>query len=215
MRVFLTRPLLGVVQGTDDWLRIRGRMKGAISPEVEQALEGLSQEIAEKFNSLFTREGEGVDYVSEPRIIMPDQFFIELDVEGLGRLAREVLVDMVPRYVDTWQTKAIRVAELWLGGGDELLTREEQEALKRTRRDIWRLPVKGQTFVFGSTVPEMTRIAGAAAVREAGGIVLEGLGGECDYFITDQLDEGERAKQMGAKHVIDTLTARVMVGVRE
>ena len=146
---------------------------------------------------------------------MPDEFFMEIDAEGLGRLVREMLIAMVPRYVDAWQTKGIRVAELWVGGVDELLTHDEQEALRQARRSVWQLPVKDKTFVFGDTIPEMTRIAGAAAVREAGGTVLTSLESGCDYFITDRSDEGEQAKQMGARSVVNTLTARVMVGVRD
>ncbi|MDR7494085.1 MAG: hypothetical protein QN190_07930 [Armatimonadota bacterium] len=148
---------------------------------------------------------------------MPDEFTFFLDVESLGRLAREVLIDMLPLYASTWETKDVPIAELWIGGRDELLTKDERAQLKKAMREVWALPVRGKVFVVdeASLRSHAQRLGTPDAIRDAGGIVHKEVSPECDYFVTDRQEAGEAALRAGAKQVVNTLTLSVLVGSKD
>lgn len=212
MRVYLTGSLLRVIESLDNTLDIGGRLTLHGSVDIESRLKDFASTIMGQFN-FFANEGETIDYVSRPIAYMPDEFTMSLDVERLGRLARELLIAMVPLYVGTWETREISVSELWLGGKDLLLSNDERAQLRKTMREVWAMPIRGKTFVLdrGSFRSHARWVGTLDAIREAKGIIQEHQSGECDYYVTDH-DEAVQGSRGSAKHVVDTLTLSVMLG---
>lgn len=217
MRVYYTRSLLGVVAGTEDTLYLSGRLAVEITPEIEQALQELPKDIQTEFNTFATPAGQTIDYYSEPIVYMPDEFAFHMDIESLDRLAREMLIRMMPLYGDGWQTKHEPIAELWIGGHGEVLTKDERAKLKEAMCEVWALPVHGKVFALdeSSIADPLQRGAAPDAIREAGGIVHEKVSPACDYYVTDRSEAAESARAAGAKQIIDTLVLKLMVGTRD
>lgn len=67
---------------------------------------------------------------------MPDEFEFFLDVEDLGRLSRELLIEMLPLYVDTWSTLNEPVTELHVGGLGSVLSKDERAALTEAMNQV-------------------------------------------------------------------------------
>ncbi|MDI6773093.1 MAG: hypothetical protein QME77_11005 [bacterium] len=216
MRVYYTRPLLRIVEGTDDTLFVKGRLGQETTADVETRLKELPKEVVTLFN-FSTTEDETIDYASDPIVYMPDEFTFFLDVESLGRLAREVLIQALPMDASIWETKHVPIAELWLGGQDEVLGKDGRALLKQTMREVWALPVRGKVFVLddASLRSHARRLGAPDAIREAGGVVHKEVSPACDYYATDRQEAAKTALREGAKQVIDTLTLTVMVGSRD
>ncbi len=216
MRVYQTRPLLRIVEGTDDSLDVRGRLGQEITAEIESRLKELPKEVVTQFN-FDTSADETIDYASTPIVYMPDEFACHIDVEHLGRLAREVLIRMLPKDAASWQAEHVPIAELWVGGQDELLTKDERTRLKKAMREVWALPVRSKVFVLDeASLRSHAQLLGTPdAIRGAGGIVHKEVPPECDYFVTDRQEAAEAALRAGAKRIVDTLTLGVMVGSRD
>lgn len=216
MRVYQTRPLLRIVEGTDDTLHVRGRLGQEITADIESRLRELPREVVTQFN-VFSTPDEMLDYASDPIVYMPDEFTFHIDVEHLGRLAREVLIWLLPKDAASWQAEYVPIAELWIGGHDELLTKDERARLKKAMREVWALPVHGKVFVLdeASLRSPAHQLGTPDAIREAGGIVHKEVSPACDYFVTDRQEAGEAALRAGVKQVVDTLTLTVMVGSRD
>jgi hypothetical protein len=217
MRVYYTRALLGVVAGTEDSLYLSGRLAVEITPEIEQVLQALPKDTQTEFNTFATAAGQTIDYHSEPIVYMPDEFVFHMDIESLDRLAREMLIRMMPLYVRGWQTKYESIAELWIGGPGEVLTKDERAKLKEATRKVWALPVQGKVFVLdeGSIADPLQRAGTPDAIREAGGILHEMASPACDYFVTDRMEVAEAAREAGAKQTISTLVLTLMIGTRD
>jgi hypothetical protein len=213
MRVHLSKSLLRVLDGTMDTLNVYGHVEGEVTPEVEVGLQKIPQQITTSFN-YFAPVQEGIDYVSPPMIYMPDEFALFISVEHLGRLAREVLIDTLPLKALAWE---VHVAQLWIGGQGEVLSKDERGSLKRAMREVWALPVQRKVFVLDDTsLRDLARQLGTRdAIREAGGVVHEQISPACDYYVTDRPEAAELAREQGATQVIDTLTAAVMLGDRD
>lgn len=218
MRVYHTRPLPQIVEGTDDTFFVRGRLGQEITAYIESRIQELPRHVVTQFN-VFSTPDEMLDYASDPIVYMPDEFTFHIDVEHLGRLAREVLIRMLPLYAATWESgdMPLAIAELWVGGQDELLTKDERARLKKAMREVWALPVRGKVFVLdeASLRSHMHQLGTPDAIREAGGIIHKEVSSECDYFMTDRQEAGEAALRAGARQVVDTLTLTVMVGSRD
>lgn len=218
MRVYLTRPLPRIVEGTDDYLNVRGRLGQEVTPYIESRLKEFPKLVVTEFN-IFATPDESLDYASEPIVYMPDEFAFCIDVEHLGRLAREVLIQMLPLYASNWESEdmPLAIAELWVGGQDELLTKDERARLKQAMREVWALPVRGKVFVVdeASLRDPFSRAGTRDAIREAGGIVQERVSPDCDYYVTDRQGAAEAALREGAKQGVDTLTLTVMIGSRD
>lgn len=218
MRVYQTRPLLRIVEGTADTLDVKGRLGQEITAAIESRLKELPRYVVTQFNTFATTDDETIDYASDPIVYMPDEFTFFLDVESLGRLAREVLIEMLPLYASTWESGGIpiAVAELWVGGQDEPLPKDERALLKKAMREVWTLPVRGKVFVVDDASYRSHAQRGGArdGIREAGGVVHEQVSPDCDYYVTDQQEAAEAALRAGAKQVVDMLTLRVMKGSR-
>lgn len=217
MRVYYTRSLLRVVEGTEDWLYVHGRLAAEITSEIEQNLKNFPKDIQAQF-TFDASERQIVDYSSEPIVYMPDEFAFHLDIEHLDRLARETLIRMIPLDAALWQSRySSPIAELWIGGRDEVLTKEERDRLKEVTLEVWALPVRGKVFVLDehSLRTPLQRAAVPEAIREAGGIVHEQVSAACDYYVTDRPEAAEAALQAGAKRVIDTIIQMLMTGTRD
>jgi hypothetical protein len=216
MRVFHSRTLLAVVEGAEDYLHIAGRLAQEISGDVEAGLKELPREITRRFNTSEATPQQTIDYASDPIIYMPDEFKFHLDVESLDRLARELLIWILPLDIAVWEAKCKPVAELWIGGDGEVLTREEREILNKGMKEVWTLPVRGKVFVLGNDINERWRRAGIAdSVRRAGGVVQNDVTPLCDYFVTNDSKLAESARKAGAKRVIDTIVQQVLLGTRD
>ena len=216
MRVYQTRPLLQIVEGTDDTLFVRGRLGQEITAEIESRLKELPREVVTQFN-FDTSADETIDYASTPIVYMPDEFTFSIDVEHVGRLAREVLIQVLPMDASIWETKHVPIAELWVGGRDELLTKDERARLKKAMREVWALPVHGKVFVLdeASLRSHVHQVGTPDAIRAAEGIVHKQVSPDCDYYVTDRQEAAEVALREGAKRIVDTLTLGVMVGSRD
>jgi hypothetical protein len=216
MRVYYTRPLLRVIEGSEESLHVRGRLEEEITSEIEAQLKELPKEVARQFNFDSTAD-ETIDYASDPIVYMPDEFTFFLDIESLGRLAREMLIWVLPLSVSAWESGCVPIAQLWVGGRDELLRRDEQTSLKTATRAVWTLPVRGKVFVFDhASLRSPLRQTGLRdAIGNAGGIVEPTVSPGCDYYVSDRKEAADAALQQGAKRVLDTLTLVVMVGSRD
>lgn len=89
--MYFTRPLLRVVEGSDDDLWVKGHLDVKITPAVEGWINEFPKKVIVMFNYFSTRN-EQLDYASESIVYMPDEFGFHFDVEHLGRLAREFLI---------------------------------------------------------------------------------------------------------------------------
>lgn len=217
MRVYYTRPLLRIVEGTDDTLFVRGRLGREITAGIESRLKEFPREVVTQFNTFATTESETLDYASDPIVYMPDEFVFNIDVEHLGPLAREMLIRMLPLYAATGEPPDAPIAELWIGGDGEVLSKDDRALLRKAMREAWSLPVRGKVFVVdeASLRNPFSRAGTRDAIREAGGIVHERVSPGCDYYVTDRPDAREAALREGAKQVVDTLTLAVMIGSQD
>jgi hypothetical protein len=215
MRVVYTDQLLRIVGGLEDTLVLIGRLGDGVRSDTDHELKDLPQIITTTFNAHAAIPRQTIDYSSDVVIHMPDEFEFRIDVENLGRLARETLVRMIPYAAELWGERYQPIAELLMGGRNKALGRDEREELRRATLEVWSMPVKGKVFVLGQDISNPSdRIAATAAIRDAGGIVTDQVFPTCDYFVTDRPDLGRAAKAAGAKLVIDTLIERVMTGSR-
>lgn len=213
MRVYYTRPLLRIVEGLDDTLAVKCRMGIEITPTLEAWIGEFPRNVAVEF-SYNTIPDETIDYASEPLIYMPDEFSFHLDIGNLGRLARELLVSVLPLDASVWQSKHdVRIAELWLGGQSDVLTRDERAQLEQAMRQVRSMPTQRKIFVIdmASLSDHAARLGTPDAIREVGGVVHEEVSSACDYYITNRPEAAEAARKAGVKQVIDTLTLSVMV----
>ena len=141
-----------------------------ITAEIESRLKELPRNVMRIFN-FFTTKEETIDYVSDPIVYMPDEFTFFFDLESLGRLAREVLIDMLPMEASIWESRDVPIAELWVGGQEEQLDKDERAILKKATREVWALPVRGKVFVLdeASLGSHAQKLGAPDAINEAGG----------------------------------------------
>ncbi len=216
MRVFHARALLQVVEGREDYLNVTGRLAEEISSQIEVELSELPKEITRRFNVFTATPEQTIDYSSAPIIYMPDEFKFHLDVESLDRLARELLIRVLPLDMAVWEARCKPIAELWIGGDGEVLTRDERDLLTRATKEVWVLPVRGKVFVLGEDIKEVwLRAATADSIQHAGGVMQNEVSPSCDYFVTNDPEQAESARKAGAKQVIDTIIQQVLTGTRD
>lgn len=215
MRVYLTRSLLRIVHGVDDTLNVRGRLDRPITQDIESRLQHLANEVMSQFN-FFTTDSETIDYVSKPIVYMPDEFTFFVDVESIGRLGRELLIDMMPLYASTWESRHASVAELWVGGQGENISTEERGTLGKAMQEIWSMPVQHKVFVLDdvSFRSHARRVGTVDAIRKANGIVHDVPSRECDYYVTGREEAADAAIRAGAKKILDPLMLSVMLSGR-
>jgi hypothetical protein len=212
MRVYLSRPLLRIVEGVDHNLNMRVHLGKPIDAEAEAHLQEIPRKLSEQFN-LFAKEDETIDFASRPIVYMPDEFTFFMDVESLGRLAREVLIRLIPLDAVTWESRALSILELWVGGRDDLISKDERPTLEKAMREVWSLPIQRKVFVLDKdSIRSHARWIGTLdAIREAGGILDESPSHEMDYYVTDRSEPAETALKSGARKVLDTLMLSVLL----
>jgi NAD-dependent DNA ligase len=211
MRIHYTKACARVVEGNEDSLSVSGRLSQSVTPEIDQQLKELPREVMRMFNLANAPEGQTIDYASDPIVYMPDKFSFVVDVESLGRLARESLLQMIPLDAATWETKYVPIADLYVGGEGELLDQRDQDDLKRAIREAQSKPVRGKVFVFSGSLPAQERRLAEHATRTAGGLVDAEVTDSCDYYVTDRENEIAAAQRAGARSAIDSLTHKVML----
>ena len=211
MRIYYSKTLTRIVEGQDDWLELLVRMESGSPHGWEEAAVDLASEIKLAFNEFLTAKGQDIDYYSGPDILPPAEFVMKFDIENLLRLAREALIDHIPSSARAWQAKYSKIRDLWIGGEGQLLSKQERAPLRRVMREVARRPVLGKSFELSSDIRAEQRGAGAAAIRDVGGIVVEAEQRRSDYFVTDDPEEQESATKNGAIAVINTLELRLML----
>jgi hypothetical protein len=212
VRVHYTRPLLAVVEGIADWLTIRVRLATPITPAIEEAWKWVPDEIQKQFN-FNARKDETIDYVSKPIVYAPDEVEFQLDIESVGRLGREVLIDFVHLIASRWETRQrMRVVDFWVGGEAEPLSKKERNQLRVAMKEVLALPVEGKVFVLGEDVTGVHKAGGADLVMRSGAILQKQVTPACDYFVTDSPQLAEAARKAGAKEVLRRHALGIMAG---
>lgn len=210
MRVHFAKALIQVVTADAPMLSIRARVADEIQPRVETGIKHMPVDIQRQYNSDMALRSQTIDWVSEPIIYMPDEFAFDLDVESLGRLSREYLLELIPLYVRNWQIEYIEVADLWLGGKGEILDRDARSILSAETLKIRKMPVQGKSFVLGRDIEQTKRWSFEAAIKEAGGITREELN-SADYFVTDDPKFALEAERGSVARIIDPLALVVIL----
>jgi hypothetical protein len=202
--------LLAVVEGIADWLTIRVRLATPITPAIEEAWKWVPEEIQKQFN-FDTRKDETIGYVSKPIVYAPDEVEFQLDIESVGRLGREVLIDFVHLIASRWETRQrIQVGDFWVGGEAEPLSKKEREQLRVAMKEVLELPVEGKVFVLGEDVTGVHNVGAADIVMRSGAILQKQVTPACDYFVTDSPELAEPARKAGAKQVLSRLAVGIM-----
>jgi hypothetical protein len=202
--------LLAVVQGTGDWLTIRARLATSITPEIEEAWKWLPEEIQKQFNFDISKD-EIIDYVSKPIVYAPDEVEFQMDIESVGRLGKEVLIDLVDLIASRWETRQrIAIVDLWIGGEAEPLSKKERDLLKVATKEVMSRPVEGKIFVLGEDVTGVHKVGAEDFVRRSGAILHKQVTPSCDYFVTDSPELAEAARKAGAKQVLSKLAVGIM-----
>jgi hypothetical protein len=217
MRIYHGKSLLRVLDSTEETLYISGVLESEIARETDAALRELPKDIQDSFNKFMTTSDQTIPYVSTTIVQMPDEFTFHLDITGLARLAREALIRMIPLYANTWQARYVPIADLWIGERGELLSKSERRLLRSEIDKVWALPIRGKIFVLdpdGLPDPSALRTL-PAAIREAGGVVVADLSPSTDYYVTDRPGAALAARASGARRVLNTLEAQLMVEPRD